>query len=159
MDERDRGSLDPSIGLSIVAFGAEEICSLESRAAIAAASEIVTDWISQDLTNVASRREAINSDAYLPPAWQIGLDEEFMIGMSNAMRSVTTGLADAHWEGPANTAQELCLKAILDHASELVPDIWKIEDTARLEDDVMDLRETGFQDIDHEFLFEPELDG
>jgi hypothetical protein len=53
----------------------------------------------------------------------------------------------------------LCLKAILDHASEVIPDVCKIKDSARLKADVMDLRESGFQDIDHEFLFEPEMDG
>ena len=74
MDELERGSLDPTIGRSIVAFGAAENCALESRAAIAAAGEILTDFIRQDLTDVASRREAINANAYLPPAWQIGLD-------------------------------------------------------------------------------------
>jgi hypothetical protein len=159
MDEPGRGSLDPTIGRSIVAFGAAETCALESRAAIAAAGDIVTDFISQDLTDVAARREAINADAYLPPAWQIGLDETFLAGMANAMTFVTKGLTDADWEGPANTAEELCLKAILDHASEVIPDVWKIEDRARLKADVMDLREIGFQDIDHEFLFEPEMDG
>ena len=121
--------------------------------------KILTDLIGQDLTDVASKREAINSGAYLPPAWQIGLDEDFMTGIANAMTYVTTGLADAGWEGPANTAEELCLKAILDHAAEVIPEVWKIEDRARLEADVMDLREIGFQDIDHEFLFEPEMDG
>ena len=159
MDEPGRDSLDPTIGRSIVAFGAAENCALESRAAIAAAGEILTDFISQDLTDVASRREAINADAYLPPAWQIGLDETFLAGMANAMTFVTKGLTDADWEGPANTAEELCLKAILDHASEVIPEVWKIEDRARLKADVMDLREIGFQDIDHEFLFEPETDG
>jgi hypothetical protein len=121
MDEPGRGSLDPTIGRSIVAFGAAENCALESRAAIAAAGEILTDFISQDLTDVAARREAINADAYLPPAWQIGLDETFLAGMANAMTFVTKGLTDADWEGPANTAEELCLKAILDHASEVIP--------------------------------------
>ena len=159
MDETGRDSLDPTIGRSIVAFGAAETCALESRAAIAAAGEILTDFIRQDLTDVALRREAINADAYLPPAWQIGLDETFLAGMANAMRFVTKGLTDAEWEGPANTAEELCLKAILDHTSELIPDVWKIEDGARLDADVMDLRAIGFQDIDHEFLFEPEMDG
>lgn len=159
MDELERSFLDPTIGRSIVAFGAAENCALESRAAIAAAGEILTDFISQDLTDVASRREAINADAYLPPAWQIGLDATFLAGMANAMTLVTTGLTDVDWEGPSNTAEELCLKAILDHASEVIPDIWKIEDRARLKADVMDLREIGFQDIDHEFLFEPAMDG
>jgi len=159
MDELERGSLDPTIGRSIVAFGAAENCALESRAAIAAAGEILTDFISQDLADVASRREAINADAYLPPARQIGLDETFLTGMANAMTFVTTGLTNADWEGPTNTAEELCLKAILDHASEVIPDVWKIEDRARLKADVMDLREIGFQDIDHEFLFEPAMDG
>jgi hypothetical protein len=63
------------------------------------------------------------------------------------------------WDGPANTAEELCLKAILDHASDVIPDLWKIADKRRLEEDVMDLREIGFQDIDDEFLFEPATDG
>ena len=116
MDELERGSLDLTIGRSIVAFGAAENCALESRAAIAAAGEILTDFISQDLADIASRREAINADAYLPPAWQIGLDETFLAGMANAMTFVTTGLTDADWEGPTNTAEELCLKAILDQA-------------------------------------------
>ena len=154
-----RGSLDLTIGNSILAFGAVESCALESRAAIAVAGEILTDWVNQDLTDVASRREAINCEAYLPPAWQIGLDGEFMAGMANAMTLVTKGLTEVGWEGPANTAEELCLKAILDHASDVVPDVWEIKDTARLKADVMDLRELGFQDIDHEFLFEPEMDG
>src|SRR5207248_2068100 len=100
-----------------------------------------------------------NYSHILPPAWQIGLDETFLAGMANAMTFVTKGLTDADWEGPANTAEELCLKAILDHASEVIPEVWKIEDRARLKADVMDLREIGFQDIDHEFLFEPETDG
>jgi hypothetical protein len=99
------------------------------------------------------------ADAYLPPAWQIGLDDNFMSGMVEAMTSVTTGLTQVEWEGPANTAEELCLKAILDHASEVIPVLWKIADKRRLENDVMDLREIGFQDIDHEFLFEPAMDG
>jgi hypothetical protein len=159
MDDLERGSLDPTIGHRVVAFGAAESCSLESRAAIAAAAEIAADFISQDLTDVASRREAINADAYLPPAWQIGLDDTFLAGMKDAMTFVTTGLAEVGWEGPANTAEELCLKAILDHASEVIPDVWKVEDRARLKADVMDLREIGFQDIDHEFLFEPAMDG
>ena len=100
-----------------------------------------------------------NYSHILPPAWQIGLDETFLAGMANAMTFVTKGLTDADWEGPANTAEELCLKAILDHASEVIPEVWKIEDRARLKADVMDLREIGFQHIDHEFLFEPETDG
>ena len=133
MDELERGSLDPTIGRPIVAFGAAEHCTLESRAAIAAAGEILADFLSQDLTDVASRREAINADAYLPPAWQIGLDETFLAGMANAMTLVSAGLTDADWDGPANTAEELCLKAILDHASEVIPDLWKIEDRARLQ--------------------------
>jgi hypothetical protein len=123
------------------------------------AGEILTDQVNQDLTDVASKREAINCGAYLPPAWQIGLDEEFMAGMANAMRFVTKGLTEVGWEGPANTAEELCLKAILDHASDVIPEVWKVKDIARLKADVMDLRESGFQDIDHEFLFEPEMDG
>ncbi len=159
MDELERSSLDPAIGKSIVALGAAETCSLESRAAIAVAIEILTDFISQDLTDVASRREAINADAYLPPAWQIGLDETFLAGMSNAMGFVATGLTDVDWKGPSSTAEEVCLKAILDHASEVIPDVWTIKDSARLHADVMDLREIGFQDIDHEFLFEPAMDG
>jgi hypothetical protein len=53
----------------------------------------------------------------------------------------------------------LCLKAILDHASEVIPDVWEIKDSAQLKGDVMYLRHSGFQDIDHEFLFEPEMDG
>jgi len=159
MDELERGSLDPAIGESIVAFGAAETCALESRSAIAVAGEILTDFISQDLTDVASRHEAINADAYLPPAWQIGLDETFLAGMAGAMAFVTTGLTDVDWEGPSSTAEELCLMAILDHASEVIPEVWKIEDKARLKADVMDLREIGFQDIDHEFLFEPAMDG
>ena len=152
-------SLDPAIGQPIVAFGAAETCALESRAAIAVAGEILTDFISQDLTDVASSREVINADAYLPPAWRIGLDESFLAGMANAMAFVTTGLTDVDWKGPSSTAEEVCLKAILDHASEAIPDVWKIEDRARLNADVMDLREIGFQDIDHEFLFEPAMDG
>jgi hypothetical protein len=44
--------------------------------------------------------------AYLPPAWQIGLDEEFMAGMANAMTFVTKRLTEVGWEGPANTAEE-----------------------------------------------------
>jgi hypothetical protein len=152
-------SLDLTIGRGVVAFGAEESCSLESRAAVAVASELLTDWIAQDLSDVASGREAIHAGAYLPPTWQIGLDEDFVAGMAKAMKSVTTGLTEIHWLGPANTAEELCLKAILDHASEVVPDFWEIRVRARLESDVMDLRENGFQDIDHEFVFEPEVDG
>jgi len=159
MDELERSSLDPAIGNSIVALGAAETCSLESRAAIAVAIEILTDFISQDLTDVASRREAINANAYLPPAWQIGLDETFLASMSNAMGFVATGLTDVDWKGPSSTAEEVCLKAILDHASEVIPDVWTIKDGARLHADVMDLREIGFQDIDHEFLFEPAMDG
>jgi hypothetical protein len=159
MGELPRVSLDLTIGNSILAFGAATSCALESRAAIAVAGEILTDLVNQDLTDVASRREATNCGAYLPPAWQIGLDGEFMTGMANAMTFVTKGLTQAGWEGPANTAEELCLKAILDHASDAVPDVWKIKDSARLKADVMALRESGFQDIDHEFLFEPEMDG
>src|SRR3981189_634752 len=97
MDEPGRGSLDPTIGRSIVAFGAAETCALESRAAIAAAGDIVTDFISQDLTDVAPRREAINADAYLPRAWQMWLDEACLAGMANAMTFVTNGLTDADW--------------------------------------------------------------
>jgi len=159
MGELPRGSLDLTIGNSILAFRAVASCALESRAAIAMAGEILTDRVNEDLTDVASRREAINCGAYLPPAWQIGLDEEFMAGMANAMRFVTKGLTEVGWEGPANTAEELCLKAILDHASDVIPEVWKVKDIARLKADVMDLRESGFQDIDHEFLFEPEMDG
>jgi hypothetical protein len=159
MAEQERDALDPMMGLSIVAFGAAESCSPESRAAIAAAGSILIDFMNQDLSDVASRREAINAGAYLPPAWQIGLDEGFLAGMAHAMTVVTTGLTKVDWDGPASTAEELCLKAILDHATEVIPDVWKVEDRARLESDVMDLREIGFQDIDHEFLFEPEMDG
>ena len=159
MDEVDRGSLDPTIGRSIVAFGAEEACSLESRAAIGAAGEVLTDLIAQDLDDVAASREAFNAEVYLPPAWRIGLDEGFMAGMANAMTSVTTGLTNPIWDGPANLAEQLGLRAILDYAADVVPEFWKIEDRARLEDDVMELRERGFQDTDHEFLFEPEMDG
>jgi hypothetical protein len=72
---------------------------------------------------------------------------------------VATGLTHLDWKGPSSTAEEVCLKAILDHASEVIPDVWKIKDSARLHADVMDLREIGFQDIDHEFLFEPATDG
>src|ERR1700694_5149476 len=66
MEKLEHGSLEPTIGRSIVAFGAAENCALESRAAIAAAGEILTDFIRQDLTDLASRREAINANAYLP---------------------------------------------------------------------------------------------
>lgn len=115
--------------------------------------------MSQDRSDFGSGREAINADAYLPPVWQIGLDEIFLAGMANAMTVVTTGLTEVDWDGPATMGEELCLKAILDHASGVIPNVWKIKDRARLEADVMDLREIGFQDIDHEFLFEPEMDG
>src|SRR5258708_12256572 len=71
MGKLPRGSLDPTIGNSILAFGAVASCALESRAAIAVAGEILTDWVNQDLTDVASRREAINCGAYLPPALYI----------------------------------------------------------------------------------------
>src|SRR5258708_9813922 len=89
MGELPRGSLDLTIGNSILAFGAVASCVLESRAAIAVAGEILIDLVNQDLTDVASRREPINCGAYLPPAWQIGLDEEFITGMANAMTFVT----------------------------------------------------------------------
>src|SRR6266446_3617663 len=72
--ELPRDSLDLTIGNSILAFGAVASCALESRAAIAMAGEILTDRVNEYLTEVASRREAINCGAYLPPAWQIGLD-------------------------------------------------------------------------------------
>jgi hypothetical protein len=159
MNELERSFLDPARGKSIVALGAAETCSLESRAAIAIAIEILTDFISQDLTDVASKREATNADTYLPPAWQIGLDETFLVGMSGAMGCVATGLTEVDWKGPSSTAEDVCLKAILDYASEVIPDVWKIKDRARLHADVMDLREIGFQDTDHEFLFEPAMDG
>jgi hypothetical protein len=71
---------------------------------------------------------------------------------------VKAGLSDVGWTWPVNTAEELCLKAILDHAGDFVPDLYKV-DTARLTEDVMYLRELGFQDIDPEFLFELEMDG
>src|SRR5258708_13546777 len=118
----------------MVGLGGGGSCALESRAAIAVAGEILTDWVNQDLTDVASRREAINCGAYLPPAWQIGLDEEFMTGMANAMTFVTKGLTEVGWEGPAKTAEELCLKGILVHASEGIPDVWKIKESDRLKD-------------------------
>lgn len=92
------------------------------------------------------------------PAWQIGLNKDFMRGMAGAMSSVTAGLSDVGWSGPVNTAEELCLKAILDHTAEVVPDVHEV-DEGRLSDDVMYLSEMGFQDIDHESLFEPEMDG
>jgi hypothetical protein len=159
MAELGQSSLDLPKGQSIVALGAAETCSLESRAAIAVAIEILTDFISQDLADVAAKREAINADAYLPPAWQIGLDESFLASMSNAMGFVATGLTDVDWKGPSTTAEEVCLKAILDYASDVIPDVWTIENRARLHADVIYLREIGFQDIDHEFLFEPAMDG
>src|SRR5438309_7750530 len=139
--ELPRGSLDLTIGNSVLAFGAVASCALESRAAIAVAGKILTDWVTQDLTDVASGREPIHCWAYLPPAWQIGLDVEFMTGMANAMTFVTRGLAEVGWEGPANTAEALCLKAILDHASEVIPDVGEVKDIARREGDGMDLRE------------------
>jgi len=159
MDELQRGSVDPAIGESIVAFGAAETCALESRSAIAVAGEILTDFISQDLTDVASRHEAINADAYLPPAWQIGLDETFLAGMAGAMAFVTTGLTDVDWEGPSSTAEELCLMAILDHASEVIPEVWKIEDKARLKADVMDLARSAFRISTMSFCSSPRWTG
>jgi hypothetical protein len=158
MSESDGLSVDPTIGRAVVAFGAAETCSLDSRAAVAVAIDLLNDWVTQDLKDVAAGNEPINTNAYLPPAWQIGLDKDFMTGMASAMSSVKAGLSDVGWTGPANTAEELCLKAILDHAGDLVPDLYKV-DAARLTEDVMYLREMGFQDIDHEFLFELEMDG
>jgi hypothetical protein len=43
MGELPRGSLDLTIGNSILAFGAVARCALESQAAIAVAGEILTD--------------------------------------------------------------------------------------------------------------------
>ena len=60
--EVPRGSLDLTIGNSIFAFGAVASCALESRAAIAVAGEILTDWVNQDLTDVASGRESHAAD-------------------------------------------------------------------------------------------------
>ena len=159
MDDSDRPSLDPTIGHAIVAFGSSQSCSLESRAAVSVAVDVLRDCLKEDLNDIMSGRKPMNTDAYLPPTWRIGVDEAFMVGMTNAMRSVERGLHDAGWEGPANTAEELCLKAIFDHASDVVPEIYKVEDENQVRDDLMDLRELGFQDIDHQFLFEPEMDG
>src|SRR2546427_7214518 len=110
MGEGPRGSLDLTIGNSILAFGAVASCALESRAAIAVAGEILTDWVNQDLTDVASGHALINCEAYLPPAWKIGLDEEFVTGMAKPMTFVTKGLTVVGWVDPANNAEELCLK-------------------------------------------------
>jgi hypothetical protein len=82
-----------------------------------------------------------------------------MTGMAEAMSAVTNGLQDVAWEGPVNLAEELCLNAIFDHAIDVVPEIVQVNDMDRLEDAVLYLQEVGFQDTDHEFLFEPEMDG
>jgi hypothetical protein len=156
--EPERLSLDPTTGSTVIAFGAAESCSPASRAAVAVAIDLLNDWVTEDLNDVAAGNEPTNTQAYLPPAWQIGLDKDFMTGMARAMSEVKAGMSDLGWRGPANTAEELCLKAIFDHAHDVVPDIYQV-DKARLADDVMYLGEMGFQDIDHEFLFEPEMDG
>jgi len=153
-----RASLDRQMAGSVVAFDAEETCSPESRAAIAIATEILRDLVKADLENIASGIEPAHLDAYLPPAWQIGLDKDFIVGMANAMSFVASGLRDVGWEGPANTAEELCLTAIFNHAISVVPDIAFVKDMDGLEDAILYLQEVGFQDVANDSLFAPEID-
>jgi hypothetical protein len=154
-----RSPLDLRVAGSVVAFDAEHSCSMESRAAIGTAVEILRDLVKADLELVTSGLDPVHPRLYLPPAWQLGLDTDFMTGMAEAMSAVTNGLQDVAWEGPVNLAEELCLKAIFDHAIDVVPEIVQVNDMDRLEDAVLYLQEVGFQDTDHEFLFEPEMDG
>jgi hypothetical protein len=158
MRKLERVPLDPRMAESVVAFDARESCTQESRAAVAAATDILTQLVKADARRIASWRQPVNAPAYLPPSWHVGLDKDFLVGMSNSMSAVKAGLSDVLWEGPSNPAEVLCLKAILDHAILFMPDIAKVKDMDRLADDIYYLQEMGFQDIDYEFLFEPETD-
>jgi hypothetical protein len=153
-----RSPLDLRVAGSVVAFDAEDSCSQESRAAVAAAADIVSQLVKADVRRITSRSQPVNAAAYLPPSWHIGLDEDFLLAMSNSMSTVKAGLGDVFWQGPSNPAEALCLKAILDHAILFVPEIAKVKDMDRLADDIYYLLQMGFQDVDYEFLFEPETD-
>jgi len=58
------------------------------------AGEILTDWVNQDLIDGVAKRQAINCGDSLPPAWQIGLDEEFIAGATEPADSDRS--ADQH---------------------------------------------------------------
>jgi hypothetical protein len=156
----EKEALDLAFGRQIVAFHAAKTFSPESRAAIAFATVLLTDHVFDDLAEVTAGDSEPNfATEYLPPSWLIGLSVGFMRGMAVAMVSVGHGLTVASWKGPANTAEELCLKAILDHAGEVVPDMFRLANEKRFCEDIDSFREVAFQDLDHEFLFQPEVDG
>lgn len=143
-----------------MAFRAARTLSPESRAAIALATVLITDHMFEDLAEVAAGEGVPDiASEYLPPGWLIGLSVGFIKGMVVSMILVGHGLTFASWKGPANTAEELCLKAVLDHAGEVVPDMFKLSNEKRLRNDIERFREVAFQDLDHEWLFQPEMDG
>src|SRR5438128_11256068 len=98
MDDSDRPSLDPTIGHAIVAFGSSQSCSLESRAAVSVAVDVLRDCLKEDLNDIVSGRKPMNTDAYLPPTWRIGVDQAFMVGMTTASRWAESGSHDARLE-------------------------------------------------------------
>ena len=134
----------------MVACRAAKTISRERRAAIAFAVVLLTDHVFDDLAEVtAGDGEPNFATEYLPPTWLVGLSVGFMRGMAVAMVSVGHGLTVASWKGPANTAEEPCLKAILDHAGEVVPDMFRLANEKRLREDIDSLHEVAFQDLDH----------
>ncbi|MFN3217675.1 MAG: hypothetical protein ACE367_14365 [Acidimicrobiales bacterium] len=128
------------------------------RQALSDAVEQVDDFLLAELVELYHETgpaavPQMFSDRFLPARYVDFYDFKMMRRMYACLLVVAGRLQD-RWEPPRCRGEELVLRAVLDHA-----EICFEELTGEQTRTFYDLRDLLFEDLDHEYLFDPAFDG
>jgi hypothetical protein len=129
-----------------------DVLSMHQRRALAAAGDMLLDeWfdeIGAMLHDDAPSAETTLAGA-LPPSYRLRLTPLLAKQFHTCLTTVLWKLAQPSWIALACLGEELALRAIIDRAHEHLG-------TAA---DFGDFEDAAFDDLDHEYLFDPRWDG
>lgn len=131
--------------------------SAAERDALANAVEQVDDFLLSELVELHDGTKPAGttmfSDMFLPRRYADCYDVA-MLRRLYVCLTVVAGRLQDQWEPPRCRGEELVLRAVLDHAETCFE-----EQTNESTAGFADLRDLLFEDLDHEYLFDPAFDG
>ncbi|MFB4279907.1 MULTISPECIES: hypothetical protein [unclassified Nonomuraea] len=132
--------------------------------ALMAATDILIDHVLDDAETLAAEESTVADDPGvmalhgLPPQYALRYDAAFARKFAVATISVTGRLADDTWRHPACVAEELALRLLIEEAKAVL-ELYELMDSDEAESIYDFFTDHAFDDVDHEMLYTPELDG
>ncbi|MFC5835882.1 hypothetical protein [Nonomuraea insulae] len=141
----------------------EESATL-AAGALMAATNILIDHVLDDAETLAAEDATAADDPglmalhSLPPQYALRYDAGFARKFAIAVVSITARLTDDTWRHPACVAEQLALRLLIEEAKAVL-ELYELMDEDEAESVYERFTCSAFGDVDHEMLYDPELDG